>query len=147
MKKVTANKTKKPPFKPERIIPAMAPQRPKKDKQRDERILLEIVVDANGPEEQAMGWYYYLQEKLRFPFLAKCIADRAISPLRKGAEIEITGMAPEDECQHEMFVTTRWERRGLAIPLAQIQPITPADADTKEAVADWHYWRSQGYEL
>ena len=30
----------------------------KKDPKRDERITLEIIVDANGPEEQAMGWYY-----------------------------------------------------------------------------------------
>ena len=35
----------------------------KKDPTRDERITLEITVDANGPEEQAMGWYYYLQDK------------------------------------------------------------------------------------
>ncbi len=46
----------------------------------------EVVVDCYGPEEQAMGWYYYLQEKLQFPFLSHCIADRAISPLRKGDE-------------------------------------------------------------
>lgn len=108
---------------------------------------MEIIVDAYGPEEQAMGWYYYLEEKLHFPFLAKCIAERAISPLRKGDEIEIAGMAPESECQHEMFVETRWDRRTLAIPLAQIQPFTATDAETKEAVADWHYWVSQGYEL
>jgi hypothetical protein len=29
-----------------------------KDAAREERIIMEIVVDANGPEEQAMGWYY-----------------------------------------------------------------------------------------
>jgi hypothetical protein len=29
-----------------------------KDEEREERIHMEIVVDANGPEEQAMGWYY-----------------------------------------------------------------------------------------
>ena len=73
---------------------------------RDERIMLEIIADANGPEEQAMGWYYYLEGKLLFPFLAQCIADRAISPLRKGDEVEIVGMGPESECQHEMFVET-----------------------------------------
>lgn len=30
------------------------------DAEREERIMMEIVVDAYGPEEQAMGWYYYL---------------------------------------------------------------------------------------
>ena len=119
----------------------------KKDPKRDERITMEITVDANGPEEQAMGWYYYLEEKLRFPFLAKCIADRAISPLRKGDEIEILGMAPESECQHEMFVETRWDKRTLAVPLAQVKPIANTDDETQEAVGDWHYWMARGYEL
>ena len=119
----------------------------KKDPKRDERITTEIIVDANGPEEQAMGWYYYLEDKLHFPFLAKCIADRAISPLRKGDEVEILGMAPESECQHEMFVETRWDKRNLAVPLAQIKPIPRADDETQEAVADWHYWMMRGYEL
>ena len=108
---------------------------------------MEIIVDANGPEEQAMGWYYYLEDKMQFPFLAKCIADRAISPLRKGDEVEILGMAPESECQHEMFVETRWEKRNLAVPLAQVKPIPRTDDETQEAVADWHYWMVRGYEL
>jgi hypothetical protein len=41
---------------------------------REERIFMEAVVDANGPEEQAMGWYYYLDDEISFPFAAKCIA-------------------------------------------------------------------------
>jgi hypothetical protein len=32
-------------------------KKPKKNKEREERITMEIIVDANGPEEQAMGWY------------------------------------------------------------------------------------------
>ncbi len=64
----------------------------KKNSERENRISEEIIVDAYGPEEQAMGWYYYLEEKLCFPFLAQCIAERAILPLRKGDEVEIVGM-------------------------------------------------------
>src|SRR5262245_2429055 len=72
-----------------------APPRPAKSKAREERILMEIIVDAYGPEEQAMGWYYYLEDKLDFPFRAKCMAERVISPLREGDKVEVTGMAPE----------------------------------------------------
>jgi hypothetical protein len=25
----------------------------------DQRLEMEIIVEANGPEEQALGWYYY----------------------------------------------------------------------------------------
>ena len=119
----------------------------KKDPKRERRIEVEIVVDAHDPEEQAMGWYYYLEEKLVFPFTAICIGERAISLLRKGDEVEVLDMAPGEECRHEMFVGMRWERRPLAVPLSQLKPICETDKDTKQAVADWHYWVAQGYEL
>jgi hypothetical protein len=119
----------------------------KRDPRREERITNEIIVDAYGPEEQAMGWYYYLEGKLHSPFRARCISKRAISPLNTDDEVEIVGMAPEDECQHEMFVKMRYERRTLAIPLSQIEPVTGTAKETREAIEDWHYWIGQGYEL
>ena len=119
----------------------------KKNVERENRIAEEIIVDAYGPEEQAMGWYYYLQDKLYFPFLARCIAERATSPLCKGDKVEIVRMAPEKECQHEMFVETRLERRTLAVPLSQLKLIKTVDENTKEAIEDWHYWVDQGYML
>ena len=45
---------------------------------------MEIIVDAYGPEEQAIVWYYYLEEKLQFPFTAVCNAKRAISLMALG---------------------------------------------------------------
>ena len=59
-------------------------KKPKKDPVREDRIHNEAIADANGPEEQVMGWYYYLDDKIRFPFQAKCIAAKVVSPLRKG---------------------------------------------------------------
>ena len=58
--------------------------KPKRDPVREERIHEEVIVDACGPEEQAMGWYYYLEDKIRFPFKAKCVISKVISPLREG---------------------------------------------------------------
>jgi len=120
--------------------------KPKQDEQREQRIQQEIVVDAHNAEEQAMGWYYYLEEQLGFPFRAKCIAPRAISPLRKGQEVEVVGLAPAEECEREMFITVTWEDRTLALPLAQLKT-TQADKATRQAVEDWHYWVDQGYEF
>jgi hypothetical protein len=107
---------------------------------------MDIVVDANSPEEQATSWYYYLEENLRFPFLTRCIAERAISPMEIGDEIEILGMAPIEECEHEMFVLTRWRPRPLAIPLMQVEAVA-TDEETRQAVEDRHYWVARGYEL
>ena len=125
----------------------MAKGKPKRDPEREHRIRMEIVVDANGPEEQAMGWYYYLQDELQFPFTATCIVKRAISPLQVRDEVDVIGMAGEEECEHEMFVTMRWDKDGLAVPLSQLKPIGMADDRTKRAVQDWHYWVRMGYEF
>jgi hypothetical protein len=108
---------------------------------------MEIIVDAYGPEEQAMGWYYYLEEKLQFPFTAICTAKRAISPLHVNDEIDVIRMAPEEECEREMFVAIRWEKRGLAVPLSQLTAISSAAGQTKQAIEDWHYWVEMGYEF
>jgi hypothetical protein len=118
----------------------------KKDQEREERIENEVVVDAHGSEERATGWYTYLEENLS-PFTATCTGKRAISPLKKGDEVEVSGVAPEDECRHEMFVMIRWEKDGLAVPLSQLKPGKDADEATSRAVEDWLYWVRQGYEL
>jgi hypothetical protein len=117
------------------------------NKAREDRIANEIVVDAYGASERAMGWYYYLEGQMHFPFTAKCIRARPISPLHVGDDVELTGMAPEDECGHEMFVMMRWEKKGLAVPLAQIKGGIEADDQTRQAIEDWHYWVKQGYEF
>ena len=119
---------------------------PKANKARENRITMEIVVDAYNEQERAIGWYCYMEEKLQFPFTAKCINVRTISPLEQGDEVEVKGMAPSSECEHEMFVEMRWGKRNLAVPLSQLEVIE-ADKQTKEAVADWHYWISRGYRL
>lgn len=122
-------------------------KKPKRDETREERISMEIVVDAYEEAERAMGWYYYLDEKLSFPFLTRCTNERAISPLRFGDEVEVVGMAPEGECLREMFVEIPWEhKRTLAVPLSQLKCVR-GDDETRQAVEDWHYWVETGYEF
>jgi hypothetical protein len=125
----------------------VAKARPKRDEEREHRIMMEIVVDAYDEHERAMGWYYYLEDQLQFPFTATCIAQRAISPLRAKDEVEVIGMPGEDECEREIFVTIRWEKDGLAVPLSQLKPINATDQQTKQAVEDWHYWIRMGHQF
>ena len=113
------------------------------DKEREERISTEAVVDAYDEEERAGGWYYYLEEKLTFPFKAKCISRRMISPLLVGEEVEAVAMELE-ESEHEMFVQVRWSGRDIAVPLSQLYPIE-TNAQTQEAIEDWHYWVARNY--
>ena len=89
----------------------------KQDEAREYRITMEAIVDCYGPEEQAMGWYYYLQDRITSPFKARCIEERSISPLREGEEVDVKSMADEEDCEKEMFVMTEWKGRSLGMPL------------------------------
>jgi hypothetical protein len=73
------------------------PKRPALNRTRERRIEQEIVVDAYTQEERAIRWNYYLEEKLRFPFKARCVSLWAISPFKKG-----------------MSRLLRWQRRTTA---------------------------------
>jgi hypothetical protein len=127
------------------------------DPVREDRITMQIVVDAYNPSEVAMGWYCYLENELTFPFEAVCNTRRATSPLKKGQVVEVVSMADSEECDSEMFVEIEFvdqpddddddERaEGLAVPLSQLTPLD-ADPTTQRAVDDWHYWTARGYTL
>jgi hypothetical protein len=56
--------------------------------------------------------------------------------------VEVIGLAPDE---HEVLVEVRWSGRTLAIPLIQLE-VLDADAPTRQAVEDWHYWVERGYQ-
>jgi calcium binding protein len=112
---------------------------------REARIDQEVVVDAYTSDERAMGWYYYLEGKLRFPFTATCTKRRATSPFTVGESLSVIGLAPEEDCMAEIIVLTNFSGRTLGVPLAQLQPRKVSTA-TKQAIQDWHYWVAMGYQ-
>jgi Calcium binding len=118
----------------------------KKDDVREHRIDMEVVVDAYDEQERAMGWYNYLEDKLAFPFQARCIGEKRSSPLQRGEVIAVTGMAPEEDCEHDMLVDVQWQGRRLAVPLSQLEGVA-VDEATQEAIGDWHYWVARGYQF
>ncbi len=118
---------------------------PEKDDVREERIMMEIVVDAYESEERAMGWYYYLDDELPFPFPADCTQPQPTSVLQVGEKVTVTGMPAPDVCQHDMFVNVDWQGRQLAVPPAQLTPTDEADEDAHRVAEDWHYWLARGY--
>ena len=69
----------------------------------ENRIEMEIVVDAYDESERAMGWYYYLQDNLAMPFKAECIQLVSTSPLKMGEIIEVVAMDSEESCGYDMF--------------------------------------------
>ena len=120
--------------------------RPRIEAKRETRIGQEIVVDAYDEWERAMGWFYYLERTLMFPFPAKCVKKRKQSPLRVGEKVEVIGMPQEEVCAREMYVQVSWNGRTLAVPLAQLRAVGTA-GKTKEALGDWEYWVKRGNEF
>src|SRR3989338_6543780 len=118
----------------------------KEDKVRERRINYSIVVDAYGPEERSMSWYYYLHDSMKFPFRATCVKSKPVSPLTQGETVEVIGMPPEESCQNDMLVTIKFADRTMAVTLSQLEPVKP-DKDTKQVVEDWHYWVRMGYRF
>jgi hypothetical protein len=113
--------------------------RTENDEEREERIAMEIIVDTYGPEEQAMGWYAYLDDTMDFPFEACCVTEREESPLEEGETVRVVGMSSTDPTLRQMFVTIEWMDRELGVPLKQLEPVE-ASSNTEQAIADWHYW-------
>jgi Calcium binding len=76
---------------------------------------------VRGERRTRIEWFavveWFGRPELDFPFLARCAARRSTSPLRVGDEVEVIGMAPVEECEHEMFVEMDWNEEELAVPL------------------------------
>jgi hypothetical protein len=62
--------------------------KPKRDPVREDRIQDEVIVDAYGPEEQAVGWYYYLEAKIRFPFQMSKLISFALTSAQVGCDFD-----------------------------------------------------------
>jgi hypothetical protein len=122
------------------------PESVPEDEIREHRIVMEIIVDCYNEEERAMGWYYYLEDQIKFPFQARCLSKRNISPLKYGEVIMVIAMGPEEECDHEIFVEVEYQEESLSVPLSQLEGLE-IDEVSSEAIKDWHYWVGRGYHF
>ncbi|WPF87370.1 calcium-binding protein [Cyanobacterium aponinum AL20118] len=109
------------------------------DSQREERIDFEIVVDAYDEEERRMGWYYYLQDNLNFPFSAKWLN-------RKERDVIVVDLSSEDDCLDDISVVVEYDNDQFSAKLDDIEPIG-VDETTQTVVDDWKYWVARGYEF
>ena len=106
---------------------------------------MEIVVDCYNEAERFGGWFCYLEEKLVFPFRARCVTGREVSPLKKGEEVEVIRMLDDGwDNPVEIFVRINWCGRKLGVPLAQLEGVEVSN-QAAAAIADWHYWCARGY--
>jgi hypothetical protein len=113
----------------------MSMARTERDDEREERIKMEIIVDAYTQDEQAMGWHIYLEETIDFPFEARCIEEQEVSPLEKGEVVRVVAKPSSEPSLRQQFVTIEWMDREFGVPLSQLEPVDASD-DTQQAVSD-----------
>lgn len=121
-----------------------------RDETREHRIETEIIVDAEDKEDRAMGWYYYLDDMLEFPFMGKWKKKSRKTSTIEEKPVEVLGMAPEDDCLRDMYVDVAYiGAKEDDIHTAKLSDIEPIDVDeeTQEAIADWLYWLGRGYKF
>ncbi|MDZ8184254.1 MAG: calcium-binding protein [Nostoc sp. ChiSLP02] len=117
---------------------------------REHRIQTEIIADAEDKEDRAMGWYYYLEETLNFPFMGKWKKKNRKSGSTEEKPVEVLGMAPDDECLKDMYVEVAYiGGKDDDVYTAKLSEIVAIDVDseTEEAIADWLYWLGRGYKF
>src|SRR5439155_24151597 len=93
----------------------------KKDPLREDRVQNELIVDAYGPEEQALGWYYYLENKIRFPVQAQPTMEGLAVPLvvneradQRPRACQLLRCFPEHNCPY--YRAARFRRSLRASP-------------------------------
>ncbi len=88
----------------------------KNDPAREERIDMEIVVDAHDSEERAMGWHCSIEDTVENNVRCRCRKTRSMSPLKVGEEVDVLDVAPADDCESEISfscngTTENWPSR------------------------------------
>jgi hypothetical protein len=104
------------------------------------KIDYEIIVDCYDEYEVSMGWYYYMEETLKFPFKAKAKLKK-VEGTAKLTEVSVTGLAADEEgFMHNDFdleiITGKYVINIAYSKLSHIK----ADDETLEALAIWDYW-------
>lgn len=121
--------------------------RPPEDPEREERIQDEVIVDCYNEEEQASGWFCYLEDRIACPFTAECSHELPSSPLKIGERVTVLKVLDLDHAASGTFLAQiEWHNRKLGIPLSQLRPVDANEATTV-ALADWCYWVARGYSF
>ena len=113
-----------------------------KDKEREHRIIYEVIVDAYDDVEQAMSWYYHMAENLELPIKAK-----ANLPLRGGKTeqkiVKIIEIDPKSEEGRaiRLGITEGTSQRVQYISPEMLESVDTSD-ENLEILNDWLYWHN-----
>ncbi len=118
------------------------------DPDREERIDMNIIVDAYNEEERRIGWHCYLDNCWDEPFQARLITKGNRRNPQKWQQVEVLGMASEEDCRRDMLAEIRLQEGDLedvlTAPLVDLDPLDANDT-IQQAIGDWQYWCDRDY--
>ena len=100
----------------------------------------EILVDCYDATEMSMGWYYYWQENLKFPFKVMALFINRDGSTEKN-EVKITGLDSDEEKFLDMDFDLEEENSGYLYPIASSKLSNiKAPCQTMEVLKIWDFW-------
>ena len=105
----------------------------------EHRIDYEIIVDCYEDHEVQMGWYYYMEDKLNFPFTATVEIEKR-NGQKELKKVEVLKSTCKEEFGEDMMVGVAFDEFVHSVPLLSLKNIE-ADEETLRALGDWVYWR------
>ncbi len=105
-----------------------------------QKIDYEIIVDCHDEIEVSMGWYYFMEEAIKFPFRAVAGIKKRDGSIEK-KEVTITGLASDEEGFMNNDFDLEMEQSGYIanIAFSKLNSIK-ASSVTLEAFKIWNYW-------
>jgi hypothetical protein len=110
----------------------------------EEKLYNEILVDCKGEYEQNMSWFYYIQDEIKFPFIAyvevKEIGQRENTRVLK--KIKVIELSTDDsnfENNFDIKVSVEFDKYIMEFPLSKLEDIR-ASKSIIEIIELWKYW-------
>jgi len=104
----------------------------------------EIIVDCYDEYEVTMGWFYYFQDNMSFPFKAKISAETGIDNLKIGDTVNVVELMNSSDEMISIYdfkatVGIEYGEHIYDVSLEQIKGID-CNQKTDEVIEVWHYW-------
>lgn len=112
------------------------------DEEMQYKIDYEIIVDAYDEYEQSMGWYYFFEETIDFPFTAMAQLKKRDGTI-ESKRVKIVGLSSKEEDFMNDDFNLEMEQGQYIRPIAYsaLSDIRAAD-ETLEAFQIWDFaWR------
>jgi len=115
-----------------------------RNKEFEEKIFEEIVIDCNDEYDQNMSWFYYVQDEIEFPFIAYIeLRKKELGKIYK--KIKVLELSTDDsnfEKNFDIKVNAEFDQYIMEFPLSKLEDIRASESIV-EIIELWKYWISK----